>query len=93
MKGKPAGLNDPEFETWREVNPETPRSQESTASRRGTDRDSRVSKNVRMRLRFSEMIRDEAMRRSLERGTRVTEADLLDEALSEWRTKHRIKTD
>ncbi len=92
MKGKPAGLRDPEFESWREVNPEVPSSQESKTPRRGTDRDARISKNVRMRLRFSEMVRDEAMRRSLQMGIRVAEADILDEALEEWRARHKVNT-
>lgn len=46
-----------------------------------------------MRLRFSRMLRDESYKRTMEAGERVTEAELLDEALSEWRRKHKVYHD
>lgn len=57
-------------------------------------RDARISKTVRMRLRLSEMLRDESYRRSINStGPRVSEADLIDEALTEWSKKHKIPAD
>lgn len=55
--------------------------------------DSRITKTVRMRLRFSRMLRDESYKRTMEAGERVTEAELLDEALLEWRRKHKVYHD
>lgn len=49
--------------------------------------DARITKTVRMRHRFSLMLKEEAHHRSIKRGSRVSEADLLDEALEDFRYK------
>lgn len=82
MKPKPP-MN---VEDWRDQEPER-------IEERNDGRDVRISKHTRMRLRFSEMLRDEAYRQSREQATRVSEADLLDQALSEWAERHQIPTD
>lgn len=46
----------------------------------------RITKTLRMCQGHSKMMRDEAMRRTQEKGTRVSEADLLQEALELYRT-------
>lgn len=82
MKTKPKELNN-DIQAWREAEPEK-------VTTRGDGRDARISKTVRMRLRFSEMLRDESYRRSVEAGNKVSEADLIDEALAAWQLKNNI---
>lgn len=87
MNTKPTELlGQADLKQWREPEPER-------LTSRSDGRDARITKTVRMRLRFSEMLRDESYRRSVETGQKVSEADLLDEALAEWRLKHGITTE
>ncbi len=87
MKTKPTELlGQADLKEWREPEPEK-------LTSRSDGRDARITKTVRMRLRFSEMLRDQSYQRSVEIGKKVSEADLLDEALSEWRIKHGIHTE
>lgn len=92
MKTKPAQLADAKLEEFRNHNPEVEFKPEKVANR-ADGRDARISKTVRMRLRFSEMLRDESYNRSVKQGTKVSEADLIDEALADWQLKHQIKSD
>ena len=85
MKTKPKELST-DIQAWREAEPEK-------VTTRADGRDARISKTVRMRLRFSEMLRDESYRRSVETGNKVSEADLIDEALAAWQLKNNIQGD
>lgn len=88
IRSKPSDLDKTkDLEEWRNKDPENTSKDESV---RPSGRDARITKNVRMRLRFSEMLRDEAFNRSKKSGKRVSEADLVDEALSEWQRNHNI---
>lgn len=87
VRSKPDVLKQPEsLEKFRNADPEL-------VTTRKDGRDARISKTVRMRLRFSEMLRDESYRRSVESGEKVSEADLIDEALMEWHRKYKILAD
>jgi hypothetical protein len=39
------------------------------------------------------MLRDEAYRRTIESGTKVAEADLIEEALTDWQIKNKVRCD
>lgn len=41
----------------------------------------RANKTIRLRIKFDEMLKDEAHERSKKEGRRVTESDIIDEAL------------
>jgi|AntRauTorcE11897_2_1112592.scaffolds.fasta_scaffold207790_1 hypothetical protein len=87
MKAKPSVFDDNNgVHTWREAEPEK-------VTNRASGRDARISKTVRMRLQFSELLRDESYRQSVSTGSKVSEADLLDQAMSEWKSRHGIKGD
>lgn len=53
-------------------------------------RDQRITKTLRMRRRFSDILEDEAGRRSQATGIRTWPADLLDEALRDWCEKNGL---
>lgn len=93
MKTKPAQLADASLEEFRSHNPEAVPAGKVAAAPKVSGRDARISKTVRMRLRFSEMLRDESYARSVKQGTKVSEADLIDEAIDLWRQKNQIKGD
>lgn len=87
MKPKPVNLDtDSGVHEWRDADPEK-------VTTRSDGRDARISKTVRMRLRYSEMLRDQSYKRSVSTGTKVSEADLIDEALADWKLKHGIHSD
>lgn len=92
MRTKPEQLADAKLEEFRSHIPEVTKEKVAIPPKRD-GRDARISKTVRMRLRFSEMLRDESYKRSVETGQKVSEADLIDEALDEWRKKHKIQAD
>jgi hypothetical protein len=56
-------------------------------------RDARITKTVRMKLRLSEMLRDESYRRTIDSGNKVAEADLIEEALTDWQIKNKVRCD
>lgn len=87
VKSKPKSFQDDakeQLEKFRNQDPEH-------VSLRASGRDARISKTVRMSLRHSEMLRDESYRRSVESGTKVSEADLLQDALDAWCLEQGIK--
>lgn len=86
MRGKPEALKDTNVDEWRAPDPEK-------IETRKDGRDARITKNTRMRLRFSEMLRDESYRQTLQQGRKVSEADLLDEALQDFRMKHGLSAE
>ncbi|MGA4495366.1 hypothetical protein [Vreelandella venusta] len=53
--------------------------------------DVRITKTVRMRQRFGMMLKEEAYRQTMETGFKVSEADLLDEALEEYEVRLAIR--
>ncbi|WP_404376005.1 hypothetical protein [Vreelandella aquamarina] len=53
--------------------------------------DVRITKTVRMRQRFGMMLKEEAYRQTMETGLKVSEADLLDEALEEYEVRLAIR--
>lgn len=46
-----------------------------------TANNQRANKTIRLRIKFDEMLKDEAHERSKKEGRRVTESDIIDEAL------------
>lgn len=96
IKSNPASLDThKDIEKYRTHNPENAPNigKREMIDSRASGRDARISKTVRMRLRFSEMLRDESYRQTREKGSKVSEADILDEALNDWKLKHGILTD
>jgi len=94
VKTKPVQLaTDAKLEEFRNHNPEEVTKEQVIVPPKVSGRDARISKTVRMRLRFGEMLRDEAYKRTAQSGEKVSEADLIDEALNEWRKKHKIPAD
>jgi len=53
--------------------------------------DVRITKTVRMRQRFGMMLKEEAYRQTMETGLKVSEADLLDEALEEYEVRLEVR--
>ncbi|KJD19869.1 hypothetical protein VE30_05325 [Vreelandella aquamarina] len=51
----------------------------------------RITKTVRMRQRFGMMLKEEAYRQTMETGLKVSEADLLDEALEEYEVRLEVR--
>ena len=51
----------------------------------------RITKTVRMRQRFGMMLKEEAYRQTKETGLKVSEADLLDEALEEYEVRLEVR--
>jgi len=91
MNTKPAEFKD-EIERFRSADPEQP-AEKKKLTTHSDGRDARISKTIRIRLKFSEMLRDESYRRSSEKGERVSEADIIDEIMNEWRLKHKVPTE
>lgn len=89
MNSKPLSLEVQDVEQLKKFRTQDP----EKVSMRGDGRDARISKTVRMRLRYSEMLRDESYRRTVAEGQKVSEADLLDEALADWQLKHQLRSD
>lgn len=50
-------------------------------------RDRRINKTIRIRGVFEEMLKKGAYLRSVEEGRRITESDIIDEALEEYFSK------
>lgn len=97
IKTKPEQLADARLEEFRSHSPEGDATEVPAekvhVSHKPDGRDARISKTVRMRLRYSEMLRDVSYQRTVETGEKVSEADLIDEALMEWRRRHKIIID
>ena len=87
MKRKPMNLMNPDMEKFRNHDPENSQASKSEVIQDTSGMDARVTKTVRMRHRFSLLLKDEAHKRTMESGTKGSEADLLDEALSDWQLK------
>ncbi|RUR52016.1 hypothetical protein [Vreelandella populi] len=52
--------------------------------------DVRITKTVRMRQRYGLMLKEEAYRQTMKTGNKVSEADLLDEALAEYEIRLQV---
>ncbi|MGQ7288676.1 hypothetical protein ACUN7Z_14125 [Vreelandella venusta] len=53
--------------------------------------DVRITKTVRMRQRYGLMLKEEAYRQTMKTGLKVSEADLLDEALEEYEVRLAVR--
>lgn len=53
--------------------------------------DVRITKTVRMRQRYGLMLKEEAHRQTMKTGIKVSEADLLDEALEEYEVRLQVR--
>ncbi|GEK52322.1 hypothetical protein [Vreelandella venusta] len=89
IKNKPMNFSTPDIEKFRSHDPE--KANEETNTLAGSN--ARITKTVRMRERFSLLLKDEAHKRTMKSGAKVSEADLLDEALSAWQLKIQAKQD
>lgn len=87
LKNKPMNFATEELDKFRTHDPERADEpvKESAPASEGSN--ARITKTVRMRERFSLMLKEEAFRRSKETKSKVSEADLLDEALEAFRVK------
>jgi hypothetical protein len=76
---------DPEIAVAAEAKPKAaPAPKESaptTPKSSDTANNQRANKTIRLRIKFDEMLKDEAHERSKKEGRRVTESDIIDEAL------------
>lgn len=76
---------DPEIAVAAEAKPKpAPAPKESTpttSKSNDTANNQRANKTIRLRVKFDEMLKDEAHERSKKEGRRVTESDIIDEAL------------
>lgn len=87
IKDKPMSFATDELEKFRSHDPESAQDTKSEIIQDTSGMDARVTKTVRMRHRFSLLLKEEAHKRTMQSGTKVSEADLLDEALSDWQLK------
>lgn len=88
IKSKPMSFQPNEaIEEFRNYDPEA--SKQEAVSDHGMD--VRITKTLRMRQRFSMMLKEEAYKQSMAGAKKVSESDLLDEALSEYRLKLQRK--
>jgi len=87
IKDKPMSFATVELEKFRSHDPESTQSTKGEIIQDTSGMDARVTKTVRMRHRFSLLLKEEAHKRTMQSGTKVSEADLLDEALSDWQLK------
>ena len=97
MKKKPMNFTQADVDKFRNVNHEVPETAQAESKNEpipiSSGLDQRITKTVRMRYRFSVMLKDEAHRQSKKTGTKVSEADLLDEALANWQITHQTTPD
>lgn len=91
IKDKPMNFTTGDIDKFRSHDPEATTGKEAVEDTSGSD--ARITKTVRMRHRYSQLLKAEAHKQSMSRGTKVSEADLLDEALSDWHLKLQMKRD
>lgn len=95
VKNKPMNFQAKKLAEFRNHDPE--RSPEETSEAETipdpVGSDARITKTVRMRERFGMMLKEEAYRRSMKTRAKVSEADLLDEALSNYQLKLQKQKD
>lgn len=93
IKDKPLNLQTNDVEQFRSYDPEIPAHNKQTGEvlQNTSGTDARITKTVRMRHRYGQMLKEEAYNRSMTSGTKVSEADLLDEALGDFRFKLQTK--
>ena len=90
MKNKPKfEFDEKDVNTWRGEDPESDQVKNAEAPGYNA-KDTRITKTVRMRMRYGEFLRDQAHSRSVEKGSKVSEADVLDEIIQEYITNHKL---
>ena len=92
IKNKPMGFQAKEMDEFRSYDPEVPQKKEEKMDlQNGPGMNTRITKTLRMRQKFSYMLKEEAHRQSMSGVKKVSESDLLDEALDDFRFKLQMK--
>ncbi|MCM2973785.1 hypothetical protein [Larsenimonas suaedae] len=90
MKNKPRfEFEEKDVNAWRGEDPEAEKAKKVEASTYDA-KDTRITKTVRMRMRYGEFLRDQAHARTVEKGSKVSEADVLDEIMQEYIVNHKL---